>query len=149
EGIAECGWRPEIKRREKGAAVPSLSPNLGYGGLGPERRSSSSLHSHRRFSPLPGFGTRPFARECASRRFAPRSSRLSHEPHLHVVRTASAARPGRMPGRYFFPQRKRVWLVSQRESKRYRSKPRLSFEIGPEARPEKTGDLRGIFPRRG
>jgi len=124
-------------------------PGLGCEGLCRPKRSLSSLHSHCRFSPLPGFGTGPFAPECASRRFAPWSSRLSHEPYLPLVRTASTARPGRMPGRPSFPRGEGVWLVSQGESKRYRPKPRLSLETGPAVRPEKAGDLCWIFSRRG
>ena len=129
--------------------VSSLSAGLGCEALCRPKRSPSSLHSQCRFSPLPGFGTGPFAPECASRRFAPRSSWLSHEPYLLLVRTASTARPGRIPRRPFFPRREGVWLVSQGESKQYRAKPRLSLEIGPAVRPDKAGDLRWFFSRRG
>ena len=129
--------------------VSSLSPGLGCEGLCRPNRSPSCLHSRWRSSPLSGFGTGPFASECASRRFAPPSSWLSHEPCLPLVRTASTASPGRMPRGPFFPQREGVCLVSQGESKRYRAKPRLSLETGPAVRPEKAGDLRWSFSRRG
>ena len=144
-GAGVCGFDGGVQLKGHEKELCFLSPGLGCEGVCRPNR----LHSHCRFSSLPGFGTGPFAPECASRLVAPWSSRLSHEPDHLLVRTASTAQPGRMPGRPFFPRREGVWLVSQGASKRYPPRPRLSLEIGPAVRPEKAGDLRWFFPRRG
>ena len=77
----------------------------------------------------------PFAPECASRRFAPWSSRLSHEPCLLLVRTASTARPGRMPdGRLFLDGKGFGWYHKENQSDIVQSRDyllKLVQRLGP------------------